>query len=149
MCGGTSQFELTSFFFSPLLVCYLQFCVCLDGSEFDGFACRTCSWDSTGIPPNCVCNDENAVFIENKTSCYSCPERSLNSGRYPNCSCSGDGAIYNEELNLCYRCPENSTGVSIALKSFLFYQEIRNFSASKFSLKIQSFLQIDISRLYV
>lgn len=51
--------------------------------------CTKCGNGSTGIFPNCLCNDENTVFSKNRNKCETCPPAS--SGKNPNCVCDNGG----------------------------------------------------------
>lgn len=57
--------------------------------------CMKCIEGTTGIYPNCTCNDENAVFIMDGpylSECQTCPPNS--SGKVPNCVCDNGASAY-------------------------------------------------------
>lgn len=72
-------------------------CNCDNVGEYNQYKneCIKCVEGSTGIYPNCTCNDENAsYFIENQyfSECRTCPPDS--SGKVPKCICDNGSCAY-------------------------------------------------------
>lgn len=61
--------------------------------------CQECPTDSTGIYPNCLCQ-EGGAFLDGY--CATCPYNSH--GNYGECLCEGN-ATYIEQDNRCVACP--------------------------------------------
>lgn len=81
-------------------------CICEEGMyNEEGNYCLKCSWGSVGVYPNCTC-EANGTYISD--TCYICPEDSI--GQYPNCNCSHPFQ-YLKDDNVCVQCPENSSGI--------------------------------------
>lgn len=68
-------------------------CSCEKVGQYNKFlnVCTKCAEGSTGIYPNCVCNDENATFNDYDNNCESCPPGSK--GKMPNCVCDNGSGL--------------------------------------------------------
>lgn len=65
---------------------------------------------STGIYPNCTCNQKNFDYSIYLNECFRvCPDQS--SGYWPKCDCDVDRHVFDTFLFKCIACPLDSIGI--------------------------------------